>query len=369
MKITAGLGSIDNYPQYVKAGADEVFTGYVPYSWNSRYGNVYPLNRREVLYYNVSVGTLEDVAILYDMYMELKVPVTFTFNALYYTEEQYILICRYIKDINNIGFKDFIIADPGLIMYIYENDTRLYNRINIHLSGECMEYNTKSMELLKKYNIKRYIFHRKNTFAQMKACIDYVKQYNEAAEFEAFFMNEKCHYNGSYCNSLHCDELSHLCMVPYETGDYDSNCNANNTDIQRIADMSVKKEEADILLKETDIQSEEHTEYESDREVSESEYIPGMSGCGLCAAKIFDEIGITNLKIVGRGAYTDCMIKDIKTANRTLSILEMLKKQKNELNMQCNNEDIYDNSEFRDIIVAKMFNGRCSENCYYISNR
>ena len=51
MKITAGLGSIEDYPLYVQAGADEVFAGYVPYSWNLRYGNVYPLNRREVLYY------------------------------------------------------------------------------------------------------------------------------------------------------------------------------------------------------------------------------------------------------------------------------------------------------------------------------
>ena len=46
MKITAGLGSIDEYVRYVEAGADEFFCGYVPYEWNKKYGTVLPLNRR-----------------------------------------------------------------------------------------------------------------------------------------------------------------------------------------------------------------------------------------------------------------------------------------------------------------------------------
>ena len=55
MKIVAGLGSIDEYERFVKAGADEFFCGYVPYSWSKKYGTVLPLNRREVLCYNVQL--------------------------------------------------------------------------------------------------------------------------------------------------------------------------------------------------------------------------------------------------------------------------------------------------------------------------
>lgn len=47
MKIVAGLGSIDEYIPYVKAGADEFFCGYVPYSWTEKYGTLLPLNRRK----------------------------------------------------------------------------------------------------------------------------------------------------------------------------------------------------------------------------------------------------------------------------------------------------------------------------------
>ena len=39
MKITAGLGSIDDYPRYVRAGADELFCGYVPFSWSEKIRN------------------------------------------------------------------------------------------------------------------------------------------------------------------------------------------------------------------------------------------------------------------------------------------------------------------------------------------
>ena len=36
-------------------------------------------------------------------------------------------------------------------------------------------------------------------------------------EFEAFVLNRLCQFTGAFCNSLHCDELGHLCRVPYET--------------------------------------------------------------------------------------------------------------------------------------------------------
>ena len=65
MKITSGLGSIDDYPRYVRAGADELFCGYVPFSWSEKYGTVLPLNRREVLNYNVQIGSFSELEIAY----------------------------------------------------------------------------------------------------------------------------------------------------------------------------------------------------------------------------------------------------------------------------------------------------------------
>ena len=67
MKLTVGLGSIDQYIRFVKAGADEFFCGYVPYSWSEKYGTVLPLNRREVLSCQVQLGAFEELKILKKM--------------------------------------------------------------------------------------------------------------------------------------------------------------------------------------------------------------------------------------------------------------------------------------------------------------
>lgn len=85
MKITAGLGSIDEYVRYVRAGADEFFCGYVPYEWNKKYGTVLPLNRREVLGINVQIGAESELRILAALVRKYGKPVHLTFNSLYYT--------------------------------------------------------------------------------------------------------------------------------------------------------------------------------------------------------------------------------------------------------------------------------------------
>mgnify|MGYP000662405602 CR=1 FL=1 len=75
MKITSGLGSIDDYPRYARAGADELFCGYVPFSWSEKYGTVLPLNRREVLNYNVQIGSFSELEILANMVQKYQKPV------------------------------------------------------------------------------------------------------------------------------------------------------------------------------------------------------------------------------------------------------------------------------------------------------
>ena len=110
MKIVAGLGSIDEYIPYVKAGADEFFCGYVPYSWTEKYGTLLPLNRREVLCSNVQLGAFSELEILASMVKKYEKPVHLTFNSLYYIPEQYLEIANIIIRCMSIGFQSFIIA-------------------------------------------------------------------------------------------------------------------------------------------------------------------------------------------------------------------------------------------------------------------
>ena len=96
MKIVAGLGSVDEYIPYVQEGADELFCGYVPYNWIKKYGTVLPLNRREVLAYNVQLGSFSELEILSAMIRKYRKPVHIAMNSLYYIPEQY---CRHCETV------------------------------------------------------------------------------------------------------------------------------------------------------------------------------------------------------------------------------------------------------------------------------
>lgn len=324
MKIVAGLGSIDEYETFVKAGADEFFCGYVPFSWAEKYGVIHPLNRREVLFYNVQIGSMSELQILKKMVDYYGKPVELTFNSIYYTGEQYPVIAEIIIQCMAAGFENFIIADPALMLYLRQQ------KINcgIHLSGETADVNRGMLEQMLPFGIRRVIFHRKNSLEDMQSCI---KEADFPHEYEAFILNELCHFSGAFCNSLHCDELTHLCRVPYELGNLH------------------KKEETDAAQKdvaETDrIQGKEGKGLPLD----EDGYLTGSTGCGLCALYRMKQVGITHLKLVGRGNYTDFMEKDIRQLRKALDILE---KSDNELQYQRE-------------MKASLFPDGCSQNCYY----
>lgn len=153
MKITSGLGSIDDYPRYVRAGADELFCGYVPFSWSEKYGTVLPLNRREVLNYNVQIGSFSELEILANMVQKYQKPVHLTFNSLYYRPEQYEEIARIIQQCRSIGFESYILADPALLVYLRKEKIDC----EVHLSGDLGTVNSAMTEVFAKEYPKRII--------------------------------------------------------------------------------------------------------------------------------------------------------------------------------------------------------------------
>lgn len=325
LKMTAGMGTADDYVIFAKAGADEVFCGFVPAEWNLKFGNMQPLNRREVLFYHVQIGSYQEMRILKRMQEKYKIPVAVTFNALYYTEPQIVCILSMMKKLVEIGFKDFIICDMGLLLAMKREKLDC----NIHISGEIGEWNRYTLELLQQIcsnedekntgqsniYLKRIIFHRKNTLADMQFIIKYGKGLNPDMEFEAFFLNEMCHFTGGFCNSIHCDEMVHMCQMPYEL-------------------VSVR-EEVDVGVESVDCEVWDE--------------IPGESGCGFCALWRLAEIGITHLKIVGRGKSISYMEKDVENVRKAIGILE----------------ESFSEAEYKQRMKQEIFTGKCSGNCYY----
>ena len=221
-----------------------------------------------------------------------------------------------MQDLIEIGFDEFIIADIALILYLKEKNIKC----KIHLSGETAEINSLSIEFFNKLNISRYVFHRKNTIEDMKACIKNNTVKN--LQYEAFILNEMCHYSGAFCSSLHCDELAHLCKMPYDL-----------VKINRLVELYYDELEKEILYFEDE---------------NEERYTLGSTGCGICKLKKLKEAGVTHLKVVGRGKYIDDMEKDIIGLKKAISMLENI-----------------DYEEFEKDIKDKLFKNGCSGECYY----
>lgn len=296
MQITAGLGCIEDYIRLVKAGADECFAGFVPLDWLEKYLNLTPLNRREVLMHNLQFGSFAEMQQLASMVDEHGVPVSLTFNSISYLPEQYPRIGEMLDKLSHLGFRDWILADPALLLYL--KNQKIKGRI--HLSGEAGCFNPDAVRFFNRFGVDRWIFPRKMLPEEMAACIAAAP----GVEYEAFALNERCHYSGAYCSSLHCDELDHICHIPYLPTGPDIRCsNANN-------------------------------------------YPPdgfGAGGCALCALPRLQAAGITHLKIVGRGAHIRNMERDIRLLRRALE---------------------FENAA-PDVLRREILGKSCSFNCYY----
>ena len=343
MKITAGLGSVDDYIRYVNAGADELFCGYVPFSWAEKYGTVMALNRREVLSYNVQIGSFSELEILAEMILVYHKPVHLTFNSLYYLPEQYAEIAEIIQNCCRIGFESFIIADPALLIYLREHGITC----EVHLSGDLGTVNTAMADAFTELSPKRIIFQRKNTIAEMREVIRHIRKGDTPqtiTEFEAFALNEMCQFSGAFCNSLHCDEMGYLCRVPY----WRKPIKIGPPDQLLICLATEKRSEPPVsqAVPAEELLSEEEDAYDEDG------YLCGASGCGLCALKQLSDAGITHLKLVGRGNYADFMERDIRNLRRALDILETSQSD----------------AEYQKKMKTALSPNGCGHLCYYRKN-
>lgn len=275
MKIVAGLGTIEDYEAYVKAGADELFIEYVPYEWQKNHELSMPLNRREVSFVNVNIGSQSELEILAEKIKKTGAPVSIAFNSLNYDPKLYFEIEKIIRQCMFYGFEDYIIADMGLLIYLHNRG--ISSEMKIHISGEIGEINSYLIKNLKELGATRIIYHRGAGIGDIKVIISKFPE----IEHEVFYMNENCHFTGGYCNSIHTDELVPLCKMPYET----------DFEITRSGLHNVKDDRC------------------------------YRDGCNIRTARDLYGLGVTHLKIVGRGASTEEMIKCITNTRKEIDLL------------------------------------------------
>ena len=182
----------------------------------------------------------------------------------------------------------------------------------------------------------------------MEACINNNQVKN--LEYEAFILNEKCHYTGAFCSSLHCDEMIHLCKMPYDIAKVSEQANSfeevNRKIEQYYNQFDENKDEETLEENQYYIQNESYEEGEVE---TGSSYILGETGCGLCALKRMKMAGVTHLKVVGRGNSVDNMKRDVENLRKAIDMLE----------------DVEGNNTYEIMVKDRLFKGKCSGQCYY----
>ena len=325
MKITAGMGDLEDFRLLAEAGAEEVFTGFVPPEWDMTL--LEALNRREVFFYHVNLCSYGDMKILRRMADAGGVRVSVTFNSPAYAPEHLEKIAGIIGRLCEIGFHDVIIADLSLIRYLDEHPVSSCP-VRVHISGEIGEWNSALLRVLKRdyfrhgnVSFDRLIFHRKMTTEDMRSIMKTGRELFPELTYEAFILNEMCHFTGGFCNSLHCDEMAPICHLPY-----------------RLSPLP------DAFRKETEADPEDE-----DGETA----VPGLDGCGLCALYRMNQIGMDVLKLVGRGRSGEGMAEDIRVVKRALAL--------------CRESE--DEAQYIRRMKEALFPDGCAGVCYYAEDR
>jgi collagenase-like PrtC family protease len=334
MKIVAPLSSVEAYEPLVRAGADEFFCGVIPYDWLKRYQVTVPINRREYFLkqFQTNICGLGHMKILGRAVQACGVPVKVALNAHYYVEDAYPLLAGLVADLGQLGFDTIIVSDPALLVYLEDQGVTC----KIHLSGELMVLSQQSLAFYERFNIRRLIFPRK---IDLENVAHFTAQ-NRSLEYEAFALNSLCPWSGGFCQSLHTDELPHMCeevhtLLPTSSGP------------GRFPELD------DTLRQLEEIKLLHATDSAAAVKRARHAYQLGQEGCGLCRIRRLADAGVTHLKVVGRGYALDRLVNDVRIVAQCVQLAEQET----------------DATRYAEVVRARLFGGHCPADvgsCYYL---
>jgi putative protease len=290
MKLLSPVDKVSEVESLIKAGADELYCGLLLADWHDKYiagainrrpGGGANFTRYQELESCLSIAHAHGVAVI------------LTLNEHYYTPGQYPYLMDYIDRVTAIGVDALMVADLALLLSLREKKigTRLY------ISTGGAPFNSEAVGFYRDLGASRVTLPRHLNLEEIKAITGNIR----GVETEVFVLNSRCPYVDGFCTFQHglaapSNQLlyENACMLPY--------------DISVAAADDVTG--ADISWRRQHIWETVHVDDHP---------------CGACAIFDLAGMGVTTLKIVGRGNPTARKITDITFLH---SLLDYLAREK-----------------------------------------
>ncbi len=315
--IMSPVDRVDEVEELIITGATELYCGVVTKEWVDRY-SIAASNRRVEIAANFK--SFEDLARCVDIARPLDVPVFLTLNEHYYTWEQYPMLLDHIARAVDSGISALIVSDPALMLVLKDRNID----IPVHVSTGGAVLNSLAADFYRDLGASRVTLDRQLTIAEMADIMRGIRD----MEMAIFILNSRCANIDGLCTFDHtpfkCPEPekflgkermegfdSHAfskdivatgaCMLPYRV-EFSGGVPA----LEGLSREEAEKARDSILDKQL---------YWDRHHIDD---VP----CGACALYDLSRMGITAVKIVGRGNPTSRKVGDVGFIRMLLKLLE-----------------------------------------------
>jgi putative protease len=207
---------------------------------------------------------------------------------------------RYINSALDAGVDALIVSDYGLMAYLKNQD----HPLPLHVSTGGTVFNWRTVQFYKDLGAERVALPRHLSIREIEDIVSAMPP----METTIFILNSRCINVDGFCTFQHglarkeiLPMFRNACMLPYHVVAFPAN--------RQSAESSTNGDPALFIQR---------------QRIWETVHVDDYP-CGACAMYEFSKMGITGLKIVGRGNPTERKIKDISFL---ASLIEYLKVQK-----------------------------------------
>ncbi|HSM73578.1 MAG TPA: U32 family peptidase [Desulfobacterales bacterium] len=195
MKINAPVSSVKELDMLLHFGADELYCGFTPPGWETRFGTQWWVNRRSPVQANLPAW--EDLLEIVETAHRAALKVNITLNAAFYPPAglRYLvkLAHRLAADARVDGL---IVSDFNLLQQL--GGEQLPVRLHLSSLGSC--FNSRSVEFYRAMGVDRVILPRQLTLSEIQRLVSGAAG---GMEFEIFAVNDGCYFEEGFCQTSH----------------------------------------------------------------------------------------------------------------------------------------------------------------------